>query len=46
MHGSDEEVDDPQELGSDDDFSEDGDKEILEEVLSGSTYKKCLLNMF
>ena len=41
MHGSEEEVDDPQELGSDEDFSEDGDKQIHEEVLSGSTYKNC-----
>lgn len=40
MHGSDEEADDPQELGSDEDFSEDGDIEIHEEVLSSSAYKK------
>ncbi|KAL0537795.1 hypothetical protein IC582_026782 [Cucumis melo] len=32
VHGSDEEVDDPQELGSDEDLSEDGDKQIHEEV--------------
>ncbi|KAG7010644.1 P-loop NTPase domain-containing protein LPA1-like 1 [Cucurbita argyrosperma subsp. argyrosperma] len=32
VHGSEEEVDDPQELGSDEDFSEDGDKQIHEEV--------------
>lgn len=32
VHGSDEEVDDPQELGSDEDFSEDGDKQIHEEI--------------
>ncbi|XP_022996160.1 P-loop NTPase domain-containing protein LPA1 homolog 2-like isoform X1 [Cucurbita maxima] len=31
VHGSDEEADDPQELGSDEDFSEDGDIEIHEE---------------
>ncbi|XP_022140389.1 P-loop NTPase domain-containing protein LPA1 homolog 1-like [Momordica charantia] len=32
VHGSDEEVDDPQELGSDEDYSEDGDKQIHEEI--------------
>lgn len=32
MHGSDEEIDDQLEVGSDDDFSDDGDKHIHEEV--------------
>ena len=32
VHGSDEEVDDPPEVGSDDDLSDDGDKEVDEEV--------------
>ncbi len=32
MNGSDEEVDDPPEVGSDDDFSDDVDKDVLEEV--------------
>lgn len=32
MHGSDEEVDDPPEVDSDDDLSDDGRKEIPEEV--------------
>ena len=32
MHGSDEEIDDQPEVGSDEDFSDDGDKHALEEV--------------
>lgn len=32
MFGSDEEVDDPPEVDSDEDFSDDGDKQDLEEV--------------
>lgn len=32
MHGSDEEIDDPPEAGSEDDLSDDNDKEVLEEV--------------
>lgn len=32
MHGSDEEVDDQPEAGSDEDFSDDGDKLVDEEV--------------
>lgn len=38
MHGSDEEIDDPPEAGSDDDLSDDGDKEILEEVWISHVY--------
>lgn len=34
MHGSDEEIDDQLEVGSDDDLSDDGDKHIHEEVES------------
>ncbi|XWS74324.1 hypothetical protein CRYUN_Cryun02cG0205100 [Craigia yunnanensis] len=40
VYGSDEEVDDPPEVDSDEDFSDDGDKQVLEEVGSvdeGST---------
>lgn len=32
VHGSDEEVDDPPEACSDEDFSDDGDKQVHEEV--------------
>ena len=32
VHGSDEEIDDTHEAGSDDDLSDDNDKEVLEEV--------------
>lgn len=32
MHGSDEEVDDPPDAGSDEDLSDDGNKQVLEEV--------------
>ena len=32
VYGSDEEVDDPPEVDSDEDFSDDGDKQVLEEV--------------
>lgn len=32
MHGSDEEVDDPAEAGSDDDLSDDDHEDVLEEV--------------
>lgn len=38
MHGSDEEIDDPPEAGSDDDLSDDVDKEILEEVWISHVY--------
>lgn len=39
MHGSDEEMDDPPEVGSDDDLSDDDDKGVLEEV-----WISCLVN--
>lgn len=32
MHGSDEEVDDPPEVDSDEDYSDDGDEHVHEEV--------------
>jgi hypothetical protein len=32
VHGSDEEIDDPPEAGSEDDLSDDNDKEVLEEL--------------
>lgn len=38
MHGSDEEIDDQLEVGSDDDFSDDGDKHNHEEVVFSSIY--------
>ena len=34
MYGSDEEIDDPPEVSSDDEFSDDGDRQVHEEVYS------------
>jgi len=43
VHGSDEEeIDDQLEVGSDDDFSDDGDKHIHEEVVLSLPYLKCM----